>query len=368
MKIGIFGGTFNPPHNTHVNIARQALKQLALDKLIIVPCGDPPHKYCDVDKNVRLELSRLAFGDFAEVSTYEIDKVGKSYTVETLRHFKQTYPDAEFYLVIGGDSFVNFDKWYCPDEIAQVATIAVADRANALSREIAYKFSKSLGVKAVFLDVEVNDVSSSQIRLNYQFGNDNSSFVPESVDAFIKSNGLYSKYRAMAQKLKGYLKPERYVHTFYVVKRGLEFATPDEYDKVFVACLLHDCAKYIGKERYAEYGYDKNPSTPEPVVHSYLGEKVAEMDFGVQEREILDAIRYHTTARPNMTRLDKIVYVADKTEETRPYPLEHLLDGTFDEIFIKCLVKANEYKDVHHGKVCDDPLTTQALEFYLNKK
>jgi len=96
-----------------------------------------------------------------------------------------------------------------------------------------------------------------------------------------------------------------------------------------------------------------------------LGALVAQKDFGVNDTEILDAIRYHTTARAKMTTLDKIIYVADKTEETRPYPLVDLLRGTLDEKFIKCLIKANEYKDRTHGKESDDPSTIEALKYYL---
>ena len=107
MKIGIFGGTFNPPHNTHVNIARQAVAQLRFDKLLVVPCGIPPHKYCGVDKLVRLQLCNLAFAgvacsDVTEVWDYEIRKDTASYTVETLREVKRLYPDSELYLIIGG--------------------------------------------------------------------------------------------------------------------------------------------------------------------------------------------------------------------------------------------------------------------------
>ena len=93
MKIGLFGGTFNPPHTTHVNIAKAAIEQLGLDKLVVMPCGDPPHKQVDVDKTTRFKLTTLAFQDFAKVSDYELNKDGKSYTVDTLRYVKGLYPN-----------------------------------------------------------------------------------------------------------------------------------------------------------------------------------------------------------------------------------------------------------------------------------
>ena len=130
MKIGIFGGTFNPPHNTHVDIVKTAKEQLALDEVLVVPCGDPPHKTCEVDGSVRFELAKLAFGGLATLDDYELNKDGKSYTVETLRHVAELHPNAELYLIIGGDSLKNFGKWYRPAEIAELCTLAVASRGR----------------------------------------------------------------------------------------------------------------------------------------------------------------------------------------------------------------------------------------------
>ena len=268
MKVGIFGGTFNPPHKTHIAIAKLAQKQLELDKLIVVPCGIPPHKPCDVDADTRLTLTKLAFGDFAEVSTCEMEKQGKSYTVETLRLFAQMYPQTQLYLIIGGDSFRDFDTWYCPREIASLATLAVADRNHKTFVTTARKNARLFGARTEFLDIAPDDVSSTEIRLRYQFGLDNGEFVSKAVDDYILQHGLYGEYREMAQKVRSYLTPQRFSHTFYVVKRGLELATEEEKHKVFVACLLHDCAKYIAPQRYADYGFDAPSDMPQPVVHS----------------------------------------------------------------------------------------------------
>lgn len=362
MKLGIFGGTFNPPHNTHLRIVQQAYKQLGLDKVLVIPCGDPPHKVCGVDKYSRLQMARLAFDGIAETWDYEINKQCKSYTVETLREVKRLYLNAELYLIIGGDSFVDFDKWYCPEQIAALCTLVIADRKGQSLEEAESRLTKRYGLKTAFLDFTPDSVSSTEIRLRYQFG-DNVDCVPKAVDEYIKRNGLYAEYRNMAVKLKSYLKPQRFQHTFYVVKRGLEFASESDYDKVFAACLLHDCAKYVDEADYAKYGFVKPCDMPNPVVHSFLGAKVAQIDFGVTDPEILDAITYHTTGRPNMSRLDKIVYIADKTEQTRPYPLEHLLVGTLDDMFIKCLAEANEYREQARGDT-DFALTDLTLKFY----
>lgn len=361
MKIGVFGGTFNPPHNTHVHMALVAKQQLDLDKLVVMPCGDPPHKKCDVPANVRLELSRLAFGDFAEVSDFEIERQGKSYTVETLRHIASQYPDAELYLVIGADSLQSFGNWFCPDEIARLATLAVVDRERRTSVATVDRIRRDYGARIRLLSCQPDALSSTVVRLRYQFDLDNSHLVPEAVNRYALEKGLYAEYRAMAQKVRGYLTEKRYMHTFYVVKRGQELAS-EEKDKAFVACLLHDVAKYIDKQDYARYGF-KQGDLPDSVVHSFLGARVAEQDFGIHDKEILDAIAYHTTGRPDMTRLDKIVYVADKTEDSRPYALSHLKRGGLDEQFVACLKEAYEVcLQTHCDSMC--PLSEQTVAFY----
>ena len=364
MKIGIFGGTFNPPHNTHVDIVTAAKNQLGLDKVIVVPCGDPPHKTCDMKGSVRLELAKLAFEGIAEISDYELNKEGKSYTVETLRHFVETYPDAELYLIIGGDSLKNFGKWYRPAEIAELCTLAVAPRGlRKTPKRTVERIEEKYGATVVTLDMKPNTVNSSEIRLRYEFGLDNSHLVPKAVNDYVLTHRLFGERREMIDKLRGYLNEDRFSHTYYVVKRGLEICKESELDDVFTACLLHDCAKCITPNDYAKYDFVPQPDMPSSVIHSFLGAEVAKRDFGVTDPQILDAIAYHTTGRPNMTRLDKIVYVADKTEDSRPYPLAHLKRGSLDKMFIKCLVEAYEVcLERHHDSVC--PLSEQTIDYY----
>ena len=332
------------------------------------PCGDPPHKTCDVAGNVRFELAKLAFDGIATVDDYELNKVGKSYTVETLRHVASSYPNAELYLIIGGDSFKSFGKWYCPHEIAELCTLAVASRGRRkTSKRTVERIEEKYGAKVVLLETQPNTVNSTEIRLRYQFGLDNTEYVPASVNDYVLTNGLFAEHSATIEKLRGYLKEERFNHTFYVVKRGLEICKEEEREEVFTACLLHDCAKYVTPDDYTKYGFTPQPDMPESVVHSFLGAEVARRDFGVTDQQILDAIVYHTTGRPNMTRLDKIVYVADKTEDSRPYPLSHLKRGSLDRMFIKCLIEAYEVcRERHHDSVC--PLSEQTIDFYCPKE
>lgn len=361
MKIGIFGGTFNPPHNSHLQIALQAKQQLGLDKLLVIPCGDPPHKQTEVDAHHRLAMTRLCFEPLAEVCDYEILQQGKSYTYHTLQMLKQRFPQDQLYLIVGGDSYQSFGKWYNPQGICQLAHIVVAERLGS-SMTDKQQFEAQFGAQVTFVQVKPTDTSSSLIRLRYAFEKSNKDILPAAVDDYVKQHGLYSQYTSLIKKLKPMLNEKRFEHTFWVVERGLQLAPAQLKHKAFVACLLHDCAKHIDIQQHAHYGFVQ-ADMPSSVVHAFLGALVAEKYFGVTDSEILQAIKYHCTARPDMTLLDKIVYVADKTERTRSYPIDHLLVGDVNNMFCLCLKEAYE---VCLKKNADSihPLTQQAVEFY----
>lgn len=362
MKIGLFGGTFNPPHKTHITMVRQAVEQLQLDKLIIMPCGDPPHKNTDVDKFARLEMCKIAFHGIGEVSDYEITKQGKSYTVDTLKYLHTVYPDAKFYLIIGEDSFRDFEKWYQPQQILQLCTLAVCQRDGVDSSIMEQKY----GDKIRAITIQPTDVSSTDIRLRYNFRLPNDQFVDEKVNKYILDNNVYGKKTQVVDKLRTYVTDaKRFNHTYYVVKRGLQLAPNNLREKAFWACLLHDCAKNLPETVYPNYGFD-SADMPHAVIHAFLGAIVAQKDFGITDQEILDAIKYHCTARPNMTDLDMLVYVADKTEETRPFPTDHLLKGSLQDMFVACLLEANDYtRSKSDAKLYY--LTQDAINFYTKR-
>lgn len=364
MKIGVFGGTFNPPHLTHLNIANAAVAQLNLDKLLVFPCGDPPHKICSESAAHRLDMTRLAFADVAhaEVDTFEIDRQGKSYTLDTLRYVREKYPSAQLFLIIGGDSLRDLDGWHCPDEICRIAVLAVACRKDVEKQQSARRAKEKYGAEIVFLDVEPDDASSTEIRLKRQFNLPITEVSP-SVLKYIDSNNLYGQYRSMTLKLQGYLKKPRFSHTFYVTLKGLELPRKQcTEQQVFTACALHDCAKYIGSDRYADYGFVNTDNQPLSVVHAFLGAEVAQKDFGITDQLVLDAIRFHTTARPKMTELDMIVYIADKTEKSRPYPTQHLFASTLEQTFLNVMKEA--YQVCKDRKMQISPLTQEAIDYY----
>lgn len=195
MRIGLFGGTFSPPHNGHVRAAKLFSEKLSLDKLIVMPDGKPPHKEADESgtKQRRYDMTCLAFSDFAEVSDYEMKKNGKSYTYETLEYLSEKYPDDEILFLMGDDMLMSFDTWKHPEIIAKIAKLVYMSRGENYERlkNKADELEKSLGAVCISLEEEPFEVSSSKIREMLKNGESIEAFVPEKVEEYIREHGLY---------------------------------------------------------------------------------------------------------------------------------------------------------------------------------
>lgn len=200
MKIGIFGGAFNPIHNGHLALAENYYNSLKLDKIIFIPTSVPPHKTADylVSQNDRLEMVRLAISDNSsfDVSDIEFHRQGKSYTYDTLLSLKELYPDSEIYLIIGADQFLTFHLWYKYKEILDMVTLCTSARENEQEKRELYDYAKSLdGLKRdkyFIADYPVIRLSSSEIRDKIKNGEDISSLVSKRVSNYIFEKGLYS--------------------------------------------------------------------------------------------------------------------------------------------------------------------------------
>ena len=199
MKIGIFGGTFNPPHLAHLNIAEDFSRRLNFDKLIIMPTYQPPHKQAQslADSEDRLRMCRLLFDmENTEISDMEIERQGKSYTYDTLCQLEEKYPGAELYLIIGSDMLLSFHKWYRYEDILRKCTLCVLTRENDIDNAQMkdYAFT-TLGLgegEIVFSALKAFELSSTQIREMMARGKDVSSLTGERVWAYIKEKRLYN--------------------------------------------------------------------------------------------------------------------------------------------------------------------------------
>lgn len=196
MRIGIFGGAFNPVHNGHLNIADAFYEDLSLDKLLFIPTAKPPHKSDEglLSGEDRVNMLRLALENKPyEISTIEFEREDKSYTYNTLLELKKLYPDSDFFLIIGADQFVNFDKWYRYSDILNMVTLCTSARENEEEKQLIIKSAKRLGIKDRFYmsSRAVIRVSSSEIRKKIKNGSDVSMLLPKKVFDYISEKGLY---------------------------------------------------------------------------------------------------------------------------------------------------------------------------------
>lgn len=370
-KIGILGGTFNPVHVEHVRLAKSAIEELNLDTLIVMPTFLPPHKnVIPAPAEDRIEMLKRAFKDVEKVivSDFEILNQGKSYTYLTVEHFKKQY-SCQLYFIVGGDMLTNFKTWKNPERILSACDLAVFDREDfytdySLERQyFLQRFNKEF-VKLTYCG---KSASSTKIRVYSAFNLPLDGICPDGVEEYIKEKNLYGgdKY---TEFIKNNLPLKRIKHTADVVVCALQKAKDLGLDqqKVQLSATLHDCAKYLDY-RTVE-GFNLPEGVPAPVVHSFLGAFVAEKILGVTDSEVLDAIRYHTSGKADMTTLGKLIFVADMVEEGRNYDgvekLRTLYEkDDFDLCFKECLKE--EFLHLINKKQSIYIETVNAFDFYV---
>jgi nicotinate-nucleotide adenylyltransferase len=195
--VGILGGTFNPPHLAHLVCASEARSQLALERVVLVPTGIPPHKPMDDEPGPihRLQMCRLAVGehrDWLSVSAIEIDRDGPSFTVDTLREIHATHPGDELTFIVGGDMAWSLPDWHQPEAILELATIAVAERAGARREEVRARLAGMAGAERIsYIDVPRLDISSSALRRRVRDNRPIDYLVADAVADYIDQRRLY---------------------------------------------------------------------------------------------------------------------------------------------------------------------------------
>lgn len=346
-KIGIMGGTFDPVHNGHLYLAREALKQLSLDEILWIVSGDPPHKGDHIrSRIVRRQMTALAIRDLERMRLFDFEvlREAPAYSCDTLAAIKAAHRDDELYFIMGEDSFRMFEQWYHPERIAELAQIIVAIRSDgtlssdeehkrnaALEKEIA-QLSIRFPTKYHLLNTKNIPVSSSELRNMVNKGEDIRHYVPGAVADYIKERHLYEAWpdydKQIAQilpKLEKTLKPSRFKHTIGVMETAAALAMRYSYpvSKARVAGLLHDCAKGNNDKqllslckKYHLPVTDAESSSPH-LLHAKVGAYLAKNMYHIDDEEIGHAIAVHTTGEPHMGLLDQIIFVADYIEPNR---------------------------------------------------
>ena len=348
MKIGIYGGTFNPPHLGHITAARAVFELLKLDRLLMVPDGQPPHKDLPPGSpppEQRLALTRLAadetgLGDRVEVLDMELRQPGKSYTAATLTRLRALYPEDELWLLMGADMFLTLHRWREPETVLSLAGIAAFGRTEADTEELFaaqrdYLYKTYPQARLFTLTVPgVVDVSSTDLREKLARGEGGSLLAP-AVYGQILREGLYGtaadlKHLPLSQLRPvalSFLKRRRVPHVLGTEQEAIRLAERygADVEKARRAALLHDCTKKLDMaEQLAlcrQYGIalDDLERKALKLLHARTGAAIAREVFGVDD-EIYSAIRWHTTGHANMTLLEKIIYLADYIEPSRDFP------------------------------------------------
>ena len=354
-RIGIYGGTFNPPHIGHIQAAKQAVKTLQLDKLLLIPDRVAPHKELPDNSPSpwqRLDMLRIAAGQdpALEVSDIELNREGPSYTCETVAQLKECYPQAELVVLMGTDMFLSFPSWRCPQKILAGAALAVAYRGDRQERQEVARMQRQLesqGAKVYLLENQVTEISSTQLRRMLAFGCADS-FLSPGVGDYIRQNELYDTgadwknlpMEQLEQVVRRLLKPNRVAHVLGCRDTAVELAQRWGADPVDAARagLLHDITKALDGplqltlcQAYGKMLDDFSRKYPK-TLHAFTGSLVAGRIFGENDA-VVEAIACHTTGKADMNLLETILYVADYMEPNRDFPgVERLRQAAFQDI------------------------------------
>jgi len=389
-RIGIYGGTFNPPHTGHMLALREFADKLQLDRVLLIPDRVPPHKEMPAgspDAAVRLKLCRLAAKDdpFVTVSDLELRREGRSYTVDTVRELEALYPNEERIFLMGTDMFLSFDKWYMPEEIVRHASLAMANRQTPSEEErnaiLAQKekLEKKMGATVYIVENDLIEISSSAVRLLLRYGA-GEEVLPKAVYDEILRLGLYRvgedlrslPMERLREESLSLHKPRRVPHVEGCRELAVHLAEKWGAEPALAAraALLHDVTKILtGTEQLIlcrRYGIllDDFDRQNESLLHAKTGATVAEHIFG-ECPEVCSAIRWHTTGRAGMTKLQKILYLADMIEKTRSYPgvdeLRQLAEEDLDEAVRSALQRTIAF--VQEGGRALHPDSVQAYEY-----
>lgn len=350
MKTAIYGGSFNPPHLGHVRAAAAVMEKLGPDRLLIIPTNIPPHKEMaqgSPSPEQRMELCRLAFGDIpgAELSDMEIKREGRSYSADTVGSLRETYPQDELYLVMGSDMFLSFCQWYKFQYLLDNCVLTVLSREED-DREELESFKAELeekySAKVLLLSHEPLPMCSEEVRERLRLGL-GSDMLPEAVYAEIIRRRYYEaepELTWLRRQVIPMLSSQRIAHTAGCEHEAVQLAKlwGEDPEKAAVAGILHDSTKNLSYDEQLilcdKYGIilDNAQRENPKLLHAITGAALAKDRFGVSE-EISQAIRWHTTGKPDMNTLEKIIYLADYIEPTRDFEgVERLRELAYEDL------------------------------------
>lgn len=359
MKRILLGGSFDPIHDGHYVMAKVAKEQIGADSVEFVLAPRSRWKEGAIDVDDRLAMLHAYLDDipWAHICLHEVEKNADiNYTVETIKYFRETYPNDEFFLLIGADQLDRFHDWFEADDIARLAQVICYRRPGySIHEENLRKY------RVILVEGIENNVSSSAIR-----GLFNLDTKDEVID-YIVDHRLYFMH-----KIANFIGEKRIQHSIEVAKLARQIAISNGLDKKksFLAGLLHDIAKEIPDDNRAflmgTY-YPEHLHLKTWLHHQFVGEYLAKTTFSVGTEDVLEAIKWHATGNAGMGAIAKVVYSADKIEPTRGYDSRYMIDACLDNYEAGFLLVLRENKKFLEGKQYDtlNEFTKTCFDYYL---
>mgnify|MGYP004551499663 CR=1 FL=1 len=363
-SIVIYGGSFDPIHNGHIRTALASSRYFNA-KVIFVPAKNPRFKVPDSTPKQRLDMLKLAIKDLDpsnfKISLFEMDSNDEvNYSIDTVRYFKNKYKQSNLYFLIGADEANSFSKWKEAEAIASIVKIVYVPRPGV-------KVDKENIKKYNMICLPFNktgEVSSSGVRKLESID------IPLSVREYIEENGLY-----FIKELKKVESQHRLSHSISVANLSYRIAVSNKIenrDDYYISGLLHDLGKDLEASKAKSIMLNNYPnyvSFPFWTYHQFLGVFLAKKIFDIDNKEILEAIKFHATGNKNMTVMGKVIYAADKIEPSRGYDSSALISAclsNYEDGFIKVLKANREYLE-KKGYIVDNELTKDCYKQYLGE-
>ena len=383
MKIGIFGGTFNPIHKGHIFTAEHIIKNGFADKILFMVAANPPHKaYVDTDAIHRFNMTKAALdGERLVACDFEIEKGGKSYTYQTLTELKNIYKDDELYFILGADMFMNLPTWYEADKLRREFNFILVDRSEAFDESVFKEFAKKqieeFNMTVKKLEIKTPDISSTDIRERIKKGLDVKDLTEAEVEEYILKNGLYTEETdkdIIIDTIKSKLSEKRFKHCENVAKVATSLAEiyGADKDKAYLAGYAHDVAKEMTLEQMNELTLhlelDDHIRSSKALLHALAGACYLKKTFNISE-DVFNACFYHTMGRENMTALEKVIFMADYIEPSRDFDgIEEIRQLAYEDIdaaIVKAIDSTLKYLIETNKKIYYKTVFTR--NFYLKQ-
>lgn len=372
-RIGVLGGMMDPVHRGHIGAAKAAL-QAGLDQVLLAPCQTPPHRPpAQTSAQHRLEMCRLAAQEDAHIAACDIElRDDVCYAADTVRLLMQRNPDARVCWIVGADKLPSLPRWREADFLFSHCDFYVCPRAG---------FDARLPVEGAalrVLEAAAQDVSSAQAIARLRALDDAVDLLPASVSRYIALNGLYQPDYVPALRRYG-MGDHRLQHTLGVRQTAVALAQLHgaPMQAAAVAAMLHDIAKPLPLDAMQALARRYLPALDDEVardgnlLHGPLAAAIAQNELGVTDARVLSAIACHTTGKPGMSTLDKVLFIADAIEPNRrDYPgldeIRALAQTDLDAAVLCSMRRTREYVLSRGYHFCSH--TERAMQYLLQQK